>query len=255
MPNAQEHQKRRRMKWLVVGGLAVGILLIGATAFFTWRTIAESRRKARAEEAVHTALKQWCSDEPLDQVRDTKAGDFFDEFYSRVSTAPRPSTYQISKVSWVRGGAYGVYEVPVTLTFAGGPETRLYEVEVHKQSGKCSIKTKSAEDTSGTESHARSVLQAWLDCWVAGEDMATFKRKNPEADAKMTADVTWASLSSAGKRLVRYEVTSVTPAPKGFRFVVTATIEVHGTPETKILRYTVYKDRVLSGGRWCVTGD
>ena len=75
------------MKWLVVGGLAVGILLIGATAFFTWRTIAESRRKARAEEAVHTALKQWCSDEPLDQVRDTKGGDFFDEFYSRVSTA------------------------------------------------------------------------------------------------------------------------------------------------------------------------
>jgi len=242
------------MKWLRAGGLAAGVLLIGVIAFFAWRTIAESRRKARAEEAVHTALKQWCSDEPLDQVRDTKAGDFFDEFYSRVSTAPRPSTYQISNVSRVRGGADSVYEVPVTLSFAGGPETRLDEVEVHKKSGKCSIKTKSSEDVSGTESHARSVLQAWLDCWVAGEDMTAFK-KHPEADAKMAADVTWASLSSAGKRLVRYEVTSVTPAPEGFRFVVTATIEVHGTPETKVLRHTVYKDRVLSGGRWCVTGD
>ena len=119
---------------------------------------------------------------------------------------------------------------------------------VHKKSGECFIQTKASEDISDSESHARSILQAWLDCWVAGEDMATFMKKNPEADAKMTADVTWASLSSAGKRLVRYEVTSVTPTPKGFRFVVTATIEVNGTPATKVLRYTVYKDRVLSGG-------
>ena len=154
MPNEKEHsQKSNRMKWLVIGGLAVGVLFIGTIAFFTWSTIVESRRKVRAEEAVHTALKQWCSDTPLDQVWDTKAGDFFDEFYSRVSTAPRPSIYQISNVSWFRGGAY---DIPVALTFAGGPETRLYEVEVHKQSGKCSIKTKASEDISGTESHARS---------------------------------------------------------------------------------------------------
>ena len=112
MPIKKEHQKSRQMKWLRIGGLAVGVLLIGVTAFFTSSTIAESRRKARAEEAVHTALKQWCSDELLDQVRDTKAGDFFDEFYSRVSTAPRPSTYQISNVSWVRGGATASMKSP-----------------------------------------------------------------------------------------------------------------------------------------------
>ena len=52
MPNEQEHQqKNRRMKWLVVGGLAVGVLLIGAAAFFTWSTIAESRRKAPIEQS------------------------------------------------------------------------------------------------------------------------------------------------------------------------------------------------------------
>lgn len=134
--------------------------------FWDWNTVSENRRKARAEEAVHTALKQWCSDEPLDQVRDTKSGDFFDEFGSRMAMAPRPTTYQVSGFSWVRGGTYSVYRVSVTLSFVGGSETRQYEVEVSKKSGKCFIKTTASEDISGTESHARTVLQAWLDNWV-----------------------------------------------------------------------------------------
>ena len=50
----------------------------------------------------------------------------------------------------------------------------------------CFITTKASEDISGTEAHARSVLRAWLDSWVAGEDMATFEKKHPEAAAKMT---------------------------------------------------------------------
>jgi hypothetical protein len=45
------------------------------------------------------------------------------------------------------------------------------------------------------------------------------------------------------------------PAPGGgYRFAVTAIIEDRGTPETKILRYAVYKDRMLSEGRWTITG-
>ena len=98
------------------------------------------------------------------------------------------------------------------------------------------------------------MLRAWLDAWVADEDMTTFMRKHPEAAAKMTMDVTWADLHSKGKRLVRYEIITAAPAPKGFRFTVTATIEDRGTPETVILRYAVYKDRTLSGGRWTITG-
>lgn len=171
--------------------------------------------------------------EPLDSSGDTKAGDIFVGFVSRMSTEPRPAAYEISKASWVRGGASSVYEVPVTLTFAGGPETRLYEVAIDKKSGKCSIDTKSSEDVSGTESHARSVLQAWLDCWVAGETMTTFKKKHPEAAAAMTMDTAWASRNSAGERLVRYEVTNAQPTAKGFRFIVTATIEDRGTPRRR----------------------
>lgn len=248
-------RKRLATKWLVGGGAALGLLLIGVVAFVVWNSVTESRHQARAREAVETALKQWCSDEPLDQVRDTKAGDFFDEFLSRTSTTPRPTEYRMTGTSRIKDRNY---EVAATLTFPGGPETRVYLVEVGKKSGKCSITTKATEDVSGTEAHARSVLQAWLDCWTAGEDMIAFKKKHPEASAKMTADVTWASLSSAGKKLVRYDITSASPAPGlsgGFRFAVTATIEDRGTPETKIIRYTVYKDRVLSGGRWCVIGN
>jgi len=63
MPNEKEHsQKSNRMKWLVIGGVALGLLLIGVIAFFTWSTIAESRRKAKAEESVRSALTLWCSD-------------------------------------------------------------------------------------------------------------------------------------------------------------------------------------------------
>ena len=55
MPIKKEHQKSRQMKWLRIGGLAAGVLLIGVIASFIWRTIAESRRirglgpKQRAE--------------------------------------------------------------------------------------------------------------------------------------------------------------------------------------------------------------
>ena len=100
------------------------------------------------------------------------------------------------------------------------------------------------------------MLQAWLDCWVAGESMATFKQKHPEAAGKMTFDSTWAVLSASGKKLVQYDITNAGPAAGGgYRFTVTAVLEQRGTPETKILRYTVFKDRTLSGGRWCVTGN
>lgn len=252
MPQEQDRpQKALGKKWLVVGGVALGLLLTGVAAFVAWSSVTENRQQVRAKEAVETALQQWCSDEPLDQVRDTKAGDFFDEFLSRTSTAPRPTEYRTSSTVRVKDRTY---EVAATLTFAGGPETRVYLVEVGKKSGKCSITTKASEDVSGTESHARSVLQAWLDCWVAGEDMAAFKRKHPEAAGKMTVDTTWASLTAAGKKLVKYDITTATPAPGGFHFTVTAILEERGTPETKILRYAVYKDRVLSGGRWTVTG-
>lgn len=254
MPSDEtSHKKRRTKKWLIVTGVTLGLLLIGVAAFVTWSTVAEGRRKERAEDSVHTALKQWCSDEPLDPVRDTTAGDYFDEFTARTSSAPRPTGYQVTGVSRVKDRTY---HVAATLTFAGGPETRLYEVEVSKKSDKCFIKTAASEDVSGTESHARSVLQSWLDSWAAGEDMATFKRKHPEAAAKMTVDTTWASLTSAGKKLVRYDITTAAPAPgSGYRFTVTAVLEERGTPETKILRYTVSKNRALSGGRWAITGN
>lgn len=244
---------RTRRRLLIVGVAVLALILLGGGGFLVWDSIAENRRQVRAEEAVRTALSQWCSNEPLGQSQDTAAGDFFDEFVARTSLDLRPSGYEITNVTRVKSRTY---DVAATLTFAGGPEARVYKVEVGKKSDKCFITTKASEDISGTESHARTVLQSWLDAWVAGEDMATFKTKHPEAAAKMTTDVTWASLTSAGKKLVRYDITNAHPAPGGgYRFTVTAVIEDRGTPETRIFRYTVYKDRTLSGGRWCVTGN
>jgi len=254
MPNEKEHsQKSNRMKWLVIGRVAAGLLLIGVIAFFTWSTIAESRRKAKAEEAVRSALTLWCSDQPLPDVMSMTSSEmyYFSEFV-RLTTDPRPTGYQITGIT---RGEKNSYLVAATLTFAGGAETRLYDVEVSKKSGKCLITTKASEDISGTESHARSMLQAWLDCWVAGESMATFKQKHPEAAGKMTVDSTWAVLSASGKKLVRYDITNAGPAAGGgYRFTVTAVLEERGTRETKILRYEVFKDRMLSKGRWTITG-
>lgn len=251
-PTANHTAGRTRRRLLVVGVAVLALILLGGGSFLVWDAIAESRRQARAEEAVRTALSQWCSNEPLGQTQDTASGDFFDEFVARTSLDLRPTGHQITGVTRVKTRTY---DVAVTLNFPGGPETRVYKVEVSKKSGKCSITTKASEDISGTEAHARSILRAWLDSWVAGEDMATFKRKHPEAAAKMTMDITWASLTAAGKRLAQYDITNATLAPGGgYRFTVTAIIEDRGTPETKILYYTVFKDRTLSEGRWTITG-
>jgi hypothetical protein len=244
--------RTRRPLFVIAGIAALALILLGGGSYLLWDTIAESRRRARAEEAVRTALNQWCSNQPLGQTQDTATGDFFDEFVARTSFDLRPTGYEITGVTRVKTRTF---EVAATLTFPGGPETRVYKVEIYKKSGKCSITTKASEDVSGTELHARSILRAWLDSWVAGEDMATFKTKHPEAAAKMTMDVTWASLTAAGKRLVQYDISNATPAPGGgYRFTVTAIIEDRGTPETKILRYDVFKDRTLSQGRWTITG-
>ena len=247
-------QKRLAKRWLVVGGAALGLLLIGIVTFVTWSTVAESRRKAKAEEAIRSALTLWCSDQPLPEVMSMMSSEmyYFGEFVG-LSTDPRPTAYQITGIT---RGEKNSYLVAATLTFAGGAETRLYNVEVWKKSGKCSISTRASEDVSGTESHARSILRAWLDCWVAGESMATFKQKQPEAAGKWTVDTTWAVLLASGKKLVQYDITNAAPAAGGgYRFTITAILEERGTPETKILRYTVFKDRTLSGGRWCVTGN
>ncbi len=246
-------RKRLAKRRLVVGGAALGLLLIGIVTFVTWSTVAESRRKAKAEVAVRSALTLWCSDQPLPEIMSMMSSEmyYFGEFV-RLSNDPRPTAYQITGIT---RGEKNSYLVAATLTFAGGAETRLYDVDVIKKSGKCLISTKASEDISGTESHARSMLQAWLDCWVAGESMATFKQKHPEAAGKWTFDSTRAVLSASGKKLVQYDITNAGPAAGGgYRFTVTAVLEERGTPETKILRYTVFKDRVLSGSRWCVTG-
>lgn len=89
MPREDRAQTPARMgprKWVLVCGMAAGVVVLAAAAVLVWTAIAENRRKARAEEAAHTALKKWCSDEPLDRVRETKSGDFFDEFVSRISS-------------------------------------------------------------------------------------------------------------------------------------------------------------------------
>jgi len=210
MPNDKEHsQKSNRMKWLVIGGVALGLLLIGVVTLVTWNTVAENRRKAKAEETVRSALTLWCSDSLPDVMNMVSSDTYqFSEFGSRLSTDPRPTGYQITGIT---RGEKNNYLVAVILTFAGGAETRLYDVEVFKKSGKCLIGTKASEDISGTESHARSMLQAWLDCWVAGESMATFKQKHPEAAGKWTVDTTWAVQSASGKKLSG--TTSRTPAP------------------------------------------
>jgi hypothetical protein len=252
-PPANNTASRTRRRLLIVGVAVLVILLLGGGSYLVWDTIAENRRQARAEEAVRTALSQWCSDQPLGQTQDTASGDFFDEFVSRTSLDLRPTGYEITGVTRVKTRTY---EVAATLTFPGGPETRVYKVEIYKKSGKCSITTKASEDISGTEGHARNQLRAWLDAWVTGEDMATFKKKHPEAAAKMTVDTTWAALTAAGKRLVQYDITNATAAAGGgYRFTVTAVLEERGTPETRILRYAVYKDRTLSEGRWTITGQ
>ncbi len=251
MPSENDSPRRRGARtWLIVGGVALGLLLLGGVALLIRDNVSEKRQQARAESSVRSSLDRWCSAEPLEKLRGDDGGDFFDEFLSATSTTPRPTTYQLTGITRVKKGTY---TASVTLTFPGGPESRVYEVEVQK-SGKCFITTKASEDVSGTESHARSVLRSWLDAWVAGEDMAAFKMRHPEVAGQMTADVTWADLRSQGKRLVGYEITTATPTTKGFRFAVTATIEDRGTPETRILRYEVFKDRVMSQGRWTIIG-
>jgi hypothetical protein len=251
---------RRRKRLLLIAGIAtLALILLGGGTFLVWDTIAENRRQARAEEAIRTALDQWCSNQPIDKLPLSGGEDYFDEIRLRLSANdPRPTGYQITGITREgRSRGYSSYQVTVTLTFPGGPETRVYNVGLKEKAGTFFITTKASEDISGTEAHARSVLRAWLDTWVAGKDMATFKKEHPEAAAKMTMDVTWASLTAAGKRLVQYDITSVSPAPGhsgGYRFTVTAIVEDRGTPETKILRYDVFKDRILSEGRWTVMG-
>lgn len=256
-PSPPERRTRRTLI-IVSAVVALTVLLLGGGTYLVWDGIAEGRRKARAEEAVHTALSHWCSTEPLDKAQAGDAGDYFDEVKIRLSTDPRPTGYQVT--GFTREGrrrGNSTYHAAVTLTFPGGPETRLYNVGLDEKSGKCFISTLAKEDISRTEAHARTVLRPWLDTWVAGGDMAGFKKAHPEAAAKMTVDPNWAFLSSEGKRLVHYDITTVGPAPGpsgGFQFTVTAVIEQRGSPETKILRYDVFKDRTLSEGRWTVFG-
>ena len=55
----------------------------------------------------------------------------FSEFGSRLSTDPRPTGYQVTGIT---RGEKNSYMVAATLTFAGGAENRLYDVEVSKKS-------------------------------------------------------------------------------------------------------------------------
>lgn len=241
----------RRKKFLLALGLVVSTLLIAVAILFVFDRISESRRQARAEEAVRGALDQWCSNESLDQVKKTHSGDDFLEFVGRTPFDPRPTGYQITNVTKAKKARYSV---SVTLSFPGGPETRLFEVDVYDDSGKCFITTKASEDVSGSATHAQAILQAWLDSWVANEDLETFKKKHPEAAGQMTTDLVWGLCRAEGKRLVKYEFTTVTPSTKGYNFTVTAIIEDRGKPETRILHYELFKDRLLSQGRWTIIG-
>lgn len=255
MPNENGQSERSKgARWILLGGVALGVLVVAAVVFFIWSVVSESRRKARAEEVIHSALSLWCSEGPLPDVLSMVDSDtyYFSEFGRRRPTDPRPTGYQVTGIT---RGEKGTYLVATTLSFPGGAETRLYQVEVNSKSWKCSIDTKASEDVSGTEDHARRVLRAWLDCWVAGESVATFKEKHPEAAGKWNMDISRATLTGAGKKLVQYDITSARPATGGgYHFTVTATLDAAGKPETQILRYTVAKDRTLSGGRWCITG-
>ena len=235
-PSANHSATRTRRRLLLVGiGVLLAVIFLGGGCYLVWDTIAAKRRQARAEEAIRTALDQWCSSQPIDKLPLSGGEDYFDEIRLRLSANdPRPTGYQITGITREgRSRGYSSYHVAVTLTFPGGQETRVYNVGLKEKAGTFFITTKASEDISGTEAHARSVLRAWLDSWVAGKDMATFKKDHPEAAAKMTMDIKWAALNAEGKRLIQYDFTNVTPAPGGgYRFTVTAIIEAAGTPET-----------------------
>ena len=163
----------------------------------------------------------------------------------------RPQRYEITGV---RTKDRTTYEVSATLTFLAGPETRVYEVSLHDTDQSITT-TKASEDISGTEEHARSILQSWLDSWIAGGDMMTFKKKHPEVSATMARDGNWASLSSEGKRLIRYEIINAAKTSTGFNYTISAMIEARGIPETKILYYYLGKDRnyMVGDGRWDIS--
>jgi hypothetical protein len=131
-PTANHNTGRTRKRLLIVGVAVLALLLLGGGSFLIWDTIAENRLQARAEEATRTALSQWCSNEPLQRTQETASGDFFDEFVGRTTFDLRPTGYQITSVSRVKTRTY---HVSTTLTFPGGPETRVYKVEIYKQSG------------------------------------------------------------------------------------------------------------------------
>lgn len=253
--SGERHRPRRELRRnLVVGGVVFGLLALGLGGYFGWTAVVNHRRMAEAEQLVRSGLDRWRGGEPFEQLKGPDVKHYFSDpsFVNKM----RPLDYEITGV---RSGRGGVCEVSVTLTFAGGPETRVYDAIILPEKGTSSVHAIASEDVSNTESHARPILRAWLDTWVAGGTMTAFKQAHPEAAAAMTTDTTWAVLSSTGKRLVRYDITSVTtvPAPglsTGFRFTVTAIIEEQGRPETRILHYDLYKDRTLSQGRWSVMG-
>jgi hypothetical protein len=102
MPQESDQpRKRHTKKWLVVGGAALSLLLIGVVTFVTRNTVAENRRKAKAEETVRSALTLWCSDQPLPDVMQMVSSDTyqFSEFGSRLSTDSRPTGYQITGIT------------------------------------------------------------------------------------------------------------------------------------------------------------
>lgn len=247
--NDSRKPPRRRVP-LVVGIIAaLGVLGVGS--FLTWNAVVESRDQTKADAAVRAALDRWCSNESFEELRRRYKEDFFADPVMLLPSSPRPTGYQITRV---KRTADKTCEVAVTLFFQGGPETRVYQVMLPEETGRSSITTKVSDDISGTESHARSMLQNWLTCWVAGEDMNAFKNKYPHAAGKMTTDLTWADLKSRGKRLVSYDITNSTTTMMGFKFTVAVVIEDRGSAETKILFYEVFKDRLLSDGRWTITG-
>lgn len=67
MSNHDTRQTRSK-KWMTRAGIPLGVSLVGVDAFPIWNSVAEKRLASRAEEAVHTALTQWRSSEPLDRL-------------------------------------------------------------------------------------------------------------------------------------------------------------------------------------------
>lgn len=245
-------RRKRILVWSVVvvfllTGLGIGGMLVS-------KSINRGRQHAAMEAALKAVLEKWQTGQPESKFEDgPNRVVFFDPYLSPVTPKsakiPKLLKYEITGVVTNKKGDR---EITAILTFLAGPERRVYEVSFLDNGPSIFINKTFSEDINNTEEYARSLLRAWLDNWVIGDDAKKFKEQYPDCGGKLFADILRAATEAAGKRLVRYDITGSQKIENGFKFSVTVIIDAQGATQTRAVFYSVFRDRTLSEGLWTI---